>query len=176
MKIEMRGVHPSGAGTTSSMSRPVITDVDAYEREQPALRADTMRLERAYDRASASSYESAWEGFVAEAAQHASQYQASEIDWLLDRIRNGSSLPFRRALSLVRAAGAIAEVRRELSLRFAPAFAFALAHPVAEVRAAALEATSESDIAAAKQLAGGLVEDASPIVRETAKAILAMTE
>jgi hypothetical protein len=175
--MKLLAYHPliEQTGTTRSTAfSPVVMDFGRSERDVPSLRANTMRIERAYDRASASSYESAWERFVVETADTASEYQLSEIDWLLDRILNGTALPYRRALSLVQAAGAIADVRKEISSRFATAFAAMLAHPVAEVRAAALEATCDADIGSAKQLAQGLLEDASPVVRETARAILAM--
>lgn len=176
MKVLALSLYGDDVGGTRSTAGPFVLDFGRLDDEQPSLRARTGRLERAYDRASASPYEAGWEEFVAVIASSASEYEESEIAWLLDRVRNGCTLPFRRALALVHAASAIAVAKPELSSRFSGALTAILAHSIGEVRAAALEATSETDLAAAKHLAQSCVTDPSLVVRETAQAILAMTQ
>lgn len=145
---------------------------NGFDRLEPT----TMRLERAYDQASASSHESAWERFVQECERSAADLPIREILWLTEQIRCGVDLPYRRAIALLRLAASVAASQGEMSTHFVRAFTTMLEHRAAEVRASALEAITEVSISEAKRRATWLLRDPHPHVQESAKAVLAMKE
>lgn len=135
--------------------------------------ASTHWLAAAYDRATASHWESAWEKFVADAVSRTS-FSATDIAWLMQRSAVAKSLGHRPAESLARVLGIVAERQREARFFVGLALPSIFAHPAASVRVAALEAMLEVNVPAAKTLARRVTEADHASLREAAEAVLKM--
>jgi len=135
--------------------------------------ASTHWLAAAYDRATASHWESAWETFVTAAVSRKS-FSATDIEWLVQRSAGVMSLGHLPAESLARVLGVVAEREQDMRVLVRLALSNVFAHPAPGVRVAAMEAMLEVGVAEAKELASRVAESDHRSLREAADTVFSM--